>query len=210
MDSLSNYMQVFIGLISIVNPIGALPLYLNLVGDPPQAVRRLIDRRAAFSVFVILSTTMLAGSQILAFFGISLSSFRVAGGILLLLISISMMHAQLSRAKHTDEETQDAADRDSIAVVPVGMPLLAGPGSISTMIVYESANPSLMHKLILLVIILAVAIIVWLSLRSARVIARTLGRTGINVVMRIMGLIMTAVGVEFIAAGLRELFPGLS
>lgn len=146
----------------------------------------------------------------LGFFGITLSSFRVGGGILILLMSISMMNARMSPVKQTEEEAQDAAEKNSVAVVPLGIPLLAGPGAISTVIVYAHLDSSPMHYLLLAAEILGIAGAVWLSFRLAPFIASRLGKTGINVVTRIMGLIMAAIGVEFIANDLKQIFPGLS
>ncbi len=205
----SDYTKFFIGLISIVNPVGVVPIFVNITSFMTVPQRRRTGFLAAVSLGVILLVVQFTGSAILRFFGISLPSFRVAGGILILLIAISMMHAQLSRAKHTEEESQDAVDRDSVAVVPLGIPLLAGPGAISTVIVYAAQNTSVLHYIALSLVIVLVSVIIWVTFRSAVVIERILGRTGINVVMRIMGLIMTAVAVEFITNGLKQIFPVL-
>jgi multiple antibiotic resistance protein len=139
-----------------------------------------------------------------------MASFRVAGGILIFLIAISMMHAKMSATKQTDEETQDAADKDSIAVVPIGLPLLAGPGAISTIILFAHRDTSLTHYVVGGMEIMLLAISIWLSFRLAPTIGKLLGKTGINIITRIMGLIIAAIGVEFITNGLKQLLPGLS
>ena len=153
---------------------------------------------------------LVTGERILAFFGISFASFRVGGGILVLLIAISMLHARVSPAKQTEEEAQDAAEMEAVAVVPLGIPLLAGPGAISTIIVYAHRGEAFQHYLFLGPGITLVAITVFLSFRAAPAIAGYLGKTGINVVTRIMGLIMAAIAVEIMASGLKLLFPGLA
>lgn len=208
-DNWTAYMQFFIGLISIVNPVGAVPIFVNVTSSMTVMERNRTGFKAALALCIILGVVLFTGNLILQLFGITISSFRVAGGILILLMSISMMHAQISRARQTEEESQDAVDRDSVAVVPLGIPLLAGPGAISAVIVFANKGSSPLHYLVLGLVIVLVAVIVWASFRSAPYIEKMLGRTGINVVMRIMGLIMTAVAVEFIAGGLKQIFPVL-
>jgi multiple antibiotic resistance protein len=208
-DNWTAYMQFFIGLISIVNPVGAIPIFVNITGSMTREERHRTGFKAALALCIILCVVLFTGNLILRLFGITISSFRVAGGILILLMSISMMHAQISRARQTEEESQDAADQDSVAVVPLGIPLLAGPGAISAVIVFANKGSSPLHYLVLGLVIVLVSGIVWASFRSAPYIEKLLGRTGINVVMRIMGLIMTAVAVEFIAGGLKQIFPAL-
>ncbi|MBI5042051.1 MAG: NAAT family transporter, partial [Gammaproteobacteria bacterium] len=157
----------------------------------------------------VLVVALLMGESLLNFFGISLDSFRVAGGILILLMAISMLHGGISPAKQTSEEAQDAEEKDNIAVVPLGMPLLAGPGAISTIIIYSHRGHGLLHLALLLSIALSLALLTWVALRAAPAIAERLGRTGLNIVTRIMGLILAAIGVEFMAGGLKQLLPGL-
>jgi multiple antibiotic resistance protein len=204
------YAKFLAALLSIVNPIGSIPIFINLTAHQSTTDRNRNGFKAALSVALVLGIVLLTGETLLGFFGITIPSFRVGGGILILLMAISMLHARLSPAKQTEEEAQDAAEKDSVAVVPLGIPLLAGPGAISTVIVYAHYDPSLGHYLILAGGILTVAVAVWISFRLAPLIARALGKTGINIVTRIMGLIMAAIGIEFIANGLKQIFPGLS
>jgi multiple antibiotic resistance protein len=204
------YAKFFAGLLSIVNPIGSIPIFINLTANQSPAERHKTGLHAALSVVFVLGIVLLTGEALLSFFGITVSSFRVGGGILILLMSISMMQARMSPVKQTEEEAHDAAEKDSVAVVPLGIPLLAGPGAISTVIVYAHTNSSLTHHLLLGAEIIGVAGVVWISFRLAPFIASRLGKTGINVVTRLMGLIMAAIGIEFIASGLRLLLPGLS
>lgn len=206
----TDYAGILIGLFSIVNPIGAIPVFINITGAMTPGDRRRTGFLASVSLCVILLVVEFAGNAILRFFGISIHSFRVAGGILILLTGFSMLNAQLGRTKHTEEESQDASERDSVAVVPLGIPLLAGPGAISSVIVYTAQDVSFLHYLVIAVVIGIVSAGSWAVFRSASVLDRILGRTGINVTMRIMGLIMTAVAVEFIAGGLRHIFPVLA
>ena len=204
------YVKFFTGMLAIVNPIGAIPMFLSLTTSQSVAERNRTGLLAAFTVLLVLGASLLMGEALLHFFGITIASFRVAGGILILLIAISMMHAKLSAAKQTEEETQDAAEKDSIAVVPLGLPLLAGPGAISTIILFAHRDASLTHYVIGGAEIVLLAASIWLSFRLAPTIGRLLGKTGINIITRIMGLIIAALGVEFITNGLKQLLPGLA
>jgi multiple antibiotic resistance protein len=206
----TEYLKFLAALISIVNPIGAIPVFIKLTDNQNLVERHHTSMRSAITTALVLLISLALGEAILSFFGITIASFRVGGGILIMLIAISMLHAQTSQTSHTVEEVQDSMERDTVAVVPLGIPLLAGPGAISTIILHAQRYSSFPHYLILAAEIMTVAVAVWLCLRSAPYIAALLGRTGINIVTRIMGLIMTAVGVEFIANGLKQLFPILA
>ncbi len=209
MENWTEYAKFFAALMAIVNPVGAIPLYINLTADQPVERRRHTCLIAAIATATILIVSLLTGEGVLRFFGISIASFRVGGGILILLMAISMLHARMSQVKHTKEEAEDSEDRETVAVVPLATPLLAGPGAISTVILYAQRKATLLHYLTLFGEIVLLALVIWLCFRLAPAIARLLGRTGINVVTRLMGLIMAAVGVEFIANGLKQLFPVL-
>jgi len=199
----------FTGILSIVNPIGAIPVFIGLTSNWTDKQRNQTADVAALATTIILLLAAFTGVYILKFFGISLASFQVAGGILLLLMAISMLHAKLSRAKHTPIEAEEAEDMKSIAVVPIAIPLLAGPGSISTVILYAHYSQKIQDKILLSGTIILVGIIVWITLRMAVPIGTKLGATGVNIAVRILGLILAAISVEFMAAGLKGLFPRL-
>lgn len=207
--SLPEYFKFFAALIAIVNPIGAVPIFINLTSDQPDRDKKKTAFLAACATSTILLVALVTGEALLNFFGISIASFRVGGGILILLMAISMLHAKPSTVKHTPEELEDSAERQTIAVVPLGTPLLAGPGAISAVILNAQRYSSPTHYLLLGLEIVIVGLAIWLILRVAPLVATYLSKTGINIVTRIMGLIMAAVGVEFIANGLRQLFPVL-
>ncbi|EEY71272.1 putative membrane protein [Grimontia hollisae CIP 101886] len=158
----------------------------------------------------ILVVSLLAGQLLLDFFSISLDSFRVAGGLLLVSIAFTMMSGKLGEDKQNKQEQSESVSREQIGVVPLAMPLLAGPGAISSTIVYASRYPSSVDTVGLIASICIFATGIWGLLRLAPTIVKFLGQTGINVITRIMGLILAALGIEFITNGLRALFPGLS
>ena len=210
MENWSEYVKFFAALLAIVNPMGAVPIYINLTASQNRSRRNKTSNIAALATAAILLTVLFTGELLLKFFGISIASFRVGGGILILLMAISMLHAKMSDVKQTEEEAEDLEDKDNIAVVPMATPLLAGPGAISTVILYAQRQSSPQHYLLLLGLILLLAFVTLLVLRTAPTISSLLGKTGINVVTRLMGLVMAAVGVEFMANGLRQLFPLLA
>ena len=207
---LTEYLKFLAALLAIVNPIGAVPIFVNLTTNQTTLERRQTGFQAAVTAGAVLLVSLFGGKAVLRFFGIGIPSFQVAGGILILLMSLAMLHARVSQAKHTEEEARETASRDSVAAVPLGIPLLAGPGAISTVILHAGKHASLFHTLILAGEIVFVTGVIWAAFRAAPAIAELFGRTGINVVTRIMGLIMAAIGVEFIAAGLKALFPILT
>ncbi len=205
----AQYIKILIAVLVIVNPFGAIPAFVSLTGGQPVKERRRTVKVTAFSVGVVLVMACLFGESLLRFFGISMASFRVGGGILIMLLAVTMFNAQLSGSKHTPEEAKEAERKSDIAVVPLAVPLLSGPGAISTVIIYVYQTPGWIHQGILVGICVMVAVVVWIVLRLAVPIGAALGKTGINIVTRIMGLILAAIAVEITASGLGMLFPGL-
>lgn len=202
-------LKQFAGLIAVLNPLGAVPIFLSLTEGRAAGDRISIARTTTLTVVTVLLISALAGQEILTMFGISMASFRVGGGILILLMAIAMLHAKRSGAKGSHEEEVAAADKHEIATVPLGMPLLAGPGSIGTVILYRDSAAVWWDYFALVINILLMGVIVYVTLRWGSTLAQKLGRIGLNVIMRVMGLILAAIAVEFIASGLSGLFPGL-
>lgn len=197
-------------LLAIVNPIGGVPTFLSATKGWNAADRSRTARTIAFTVFWVLAATALFGTSILEVFRISVPSFQIGGGILLLILAISMLHARESLLRQTPEEAQEASDKQAVGVVPLGIPLLAGPGAISSVIIatHEAAGGLLGHVNVLIPIFL-VALAAWATFLVAIRVASRLGTTGINIITRLMGLILAAVAVEFIYRGLVQLFPKL-
>ena len=209
MLTLAEYVEMFTAILVIVNPIGVLPLFVAMVRNQSEQERRRIARLTAFSVAIVLAASCVFGESLLHVFGVGIASFRVGGGILVMLIAISMFHAQLSWSKATPEETKEAEEKTDIAVVPLAIPLLSGPGAISTVIIFADQSSDWAHKGFLVATCVMVAIIVWISLRMAIPIGAWLGKTGINIVTRLMSLLLAAIAVEIIVGGLVKLLPGL-
>jgi multiple antibiotic resistance protein len=205
----AEYTKFFLALLVIVNPLGTVPLFVSMTTGHTKPERKNIARIASIAVGVVLVVSAVAGQYLLAFFGISIASFKVGGAILILLMAISMMHATPSGEKQTEEEALEAADKDSIAVVPLAIPLLAGPGAISTTIIYATGRTSIAHTGMIVLCCALIALVTWIALRVATPVSQWLGTTGVNVAVRIMGLLLAAVAVEIFASGVLELFPGL-
>jgi multiple antibiotic resistance protein len=199
----------FISLLALLNPIGAIPLFLSLSASQNRVERRRTIRIAAFSVAVVLAVSATVGEHIIRFFGISVGSLQVGGGIVMLLMAISMVHAQTGNTRSTTEERDEAEQKDNIAVVPLAIPLMAGPGTISAMIIYAGKAGGWLETGALIGIAAALGGVTLLALSLADPIANWIGRTGINITTRLMGLILSALAVEFIINGLKALLPGL-
>ncbi len=195
------YLQAFIGFLAIVNPMGAVPVFLALTADRSHRERCAIARVAALTVLAVLLAALWVGDAVLRFFGIGIPAFRVGGGLLILLMAVAMLHARQSHAAHTEDEAAEASEREAIAVVPLGIPLMAGPGAISLVIVTAHQVASVLDRVWLSLCVLAVAAIVWIVLHLAEPIGRALGVTGLNIMVRIMGLLLAAIGVQIIAEG---------
>jgi len=199
-----------LALFAIVDPVGVIPIFLLATQGYTLAQSHAAARIAALTVLGVLTLFAFLGEPLLAFFGIRLAAFAVAGGLLLLLLALSMVQARVSPQRQTRDEADEAEEREAVGVVPLGIPLLAGPGAITHVIVAASASKGeVLHQAALLIPVGLVALSVWLSFRAAPVISRRLGKTGIHVVTRLMGLIIAAISVEMIADGLGQLFPGL-
>ncbi len=198
-------------LLAVVNPLAIVPFFIHYTDGFSSAQRRRTIWVSSFSAFVVIAASALLGLQILEFFGISLASFQVGGGLLLMTSALSMLNAQPAEARANAAEVQDAAERSaaqaSIAVVPLTIPLLTGPATMSTVVIYADKAKTLLQLSTLVGYGLVIGLATALCFALAQPIARVLGKTGINVMTRLMGLILAALAVEVMADGLHTLFP---
>jgi multiple antibiotic resistance protein len=201
-----------VALLAIVNPIGVVPFFIHFTQNFTREQRRRTMRISAFSAFLVIAISAVAGLQIIQFFGISLASFEVGGGTLLLISSLAMLNAQPAETKPSDlnegDEKVDAGA--SIAVVPLTIPLLTGPATISTMVIYAEKSRQLWHIAALVGYGVVIGLVTYAVFAASGRIAKVLGQTGINVMTRLMGLILAAMAVELLADGLVKLFPVLA
>ena len=197
------YVAVFVTIFALVDPIGALPFYVSLTDGFDQADREIVVRRSVMVLGSILTVFAVVGRFLFAAFGLTLAAFEIAGGILLFVVAYDMLHGEVTRTKLTTEDRAEAvARRDEISVVPLGIPLLAGPGAISTVMIYEgSAGSDPFMVLAVFLAILVTTAATFFILRYGERIFRYLGRTGIMAMTRVLGLLLAAVGVQFVLNG---------
>jgi multiple antibiotic resistance protein len=207
-------MEIFkplIALLAIVNPIGVIPFFIHFTRDFTREQRRRTIRVAAIGAFLVIAVSAVAGLRIIEFFGISLGSFQVGGGMLLLISSLQMLHAEPAESRKADlVEGNDKVDAgDSIAIVPLTIPLLTGPATMSTMVIYAEKTHHWWQLAVLVGYGVVIGIAVWVAFSLSGRIARAIGATGINVMTRLMGLLLAALAVEVMSDGLIKLFPVL-
>jgi multiple antibiotic resistance protein len=205
-------LKPLVALLAIVNPVGVLPFFIHFTQSFNQEQRRHTIRVSALAAGLVVAISALAGAKIIAFFGISIASFQVGGGTLLLISALQMLNAQPAESKPSDasEGREKAEAGASIAVVPLTIPLLTGPATISTMVIYAERTRHWWEQAVLVGYGLVVALVTFAVFTLSGRIARLVGRTGINVMTRLMGLILAALAVEIMADGLTQLFPVLS
>ncbi len=203
-----------IALLAIVNPLAIVPFFIHYTQGFSEKQRQATVRTAALSSFCVIAVCALLGLQILEFFSISLQSFQVGGGLLLLISAMNMLNAQPAEAKPNTHELEEGAEKaatgSSIAVVPLTIPLLTGPAAMSTVVIYADRAESVWQHAALVGYGVVIAAATFVCFSLADPIARVLGKTGINVMTRLMGLILAALAVEVMADGLGKLFPVLA
>ncbi len=191
-----------IALIAIVDPIGCLPLFLSLTGQHKKINKKNVVKMTAITVFIILVTSLFLGDKILNMFGISMPSFQICGGILLLIMAISMM---LGKHQVIESGQNGKSDKELIAFVPLSIPLLAGPGAMSNMIIAAHQAPNLINQSFLILPCLAVSLLIWLTLSFAENISRVIGAIGTKIITRVMGLLLGSMAIEFITRGVLDI-----
>ncbi|QGM80880.1 YchE family NAAT transporter [Otariodibacter oris] len=205
------YLQFFIGLVAIVNPFGILPVFFSMTSHQYEAERNRTNLVTSISVGIILLVSLYFGKVILDIFSISLHSFRIAGGFLIVTIAMTMISGKLGEHKQNKEEKNaDPTEYENIAVVPLAMPILAGPGAIGSTIVWGTQYSSWIDYVGFTISIVVFSSMCYILFRFSGTLMKKLGKTGSNIVTRIMGLILMALGIEIIVAGLTNLFPVLT
>ena len=198
------------GLFAITNPVGAVPVFLSVTHDLSPRERREIATKTALTVIVTLIVFALIGQWIFRFFGSSVDAFAIAGGILLFRMAMDMLSGKLSSVKISGEETEEFDEEvvtlEEVAIIPLAIPLISGPGAITTVMLYMAKAGSVAERAVVLLTIVLIGVTVWLVLCSANVIKARLGRVGIKVMTRMMGLILTSMAVQMIINGIKGAF----
>ena len=201
----TEYTKLLIGLFAVSGPLTSLPVYLALTAGRAESEKVRVAMVAVFTYVVTLICFTYLGGAILHFFGISLAAFRIAGGLLLLLTALDMMRSDGDEQRI--EKLKDS--KSSIGVVPIAIPLMAGPGAISTIVIYANAHETIEHSLLVSLVIATVALLLYLNLRLAVAMGPLFGKTGTTVMNRVLGLIVASIAIEFMLHGIAEHFPKL-
>lgn len=208
--------KIILAFIVLINPSAALAMFISFTEGYSQNEKRKVARIACATVFLVIVFFTLFGELLLRGLGISLGSFRVAGGILLFLIALGMMSDGNNPAKTNKDELdtpvdskKDTSSLTGMAVVPLAIPMMVGPGGISTVIIYSSQTSSALQMALIVIAGFLISVFCYLSLMAAGKISRLLGQTGLNVINRVMGIILAALAIEIVVAGLRTIFPDI-
>lgn len=199
-----------IAMLAITNPIGNLAIFASLTGDKSLAEKRKTAFVTGVAITIILIVVTWTGGLLLRAFGIDIASFETAGGVIIALMGISMLHAKTSKIHHTEDQEEEAKTKDSVAVVPIAIPIVAGPGAITTIIVNTHKYRTLEDKGLISIVCLGIAVLLWTCFYFSAPVSRALGVSGINIVTRIMGIILTAIAFGMLTNGLKSLMPGLA
>jgi multiple antibiotic resistance protein len=196
-------------LFSMMNPIGNIGVFAGMTADRPEGHKRRIAWTCAAASAITLLIVAWTGSLMLKFFGITIDSLRAAGGVIVLLIGLHMLFNK-SEHKHSSAELEDAESRASVAVVPLAIPIVAGPGTMATVLVAAREHPSVLNKAEIALVIVGLAVLCGLLFSFAAPISKRLGASGLGVVTRVMGMILAAIAMGMLADGLKGMLPGLA
>jgi multiple antibiotic resistance protein len=205
---MSEYLRYLVTLTAVLDPFLAIPIFLSVTAGRDTAGQRRLADAVTLTVFVVLAGAIFLGEAVLRVMGASLQAFQVGGGLVLLLMALAMLNAQAGSMRQTEAEAQEIAAGEVSGVVPLAVPLLAGPGAIGTSIIAGEAGGAT-HKLALVVCLLLVCALLWFVLRAAHAVGERISKTGLNVATRLLGLLLAAIAIETMAEGLKRLFPGL-
>ncbi len=197
-----------VSLLAIMDPLSALPVFLAMTPTNTDAERKRMARRAALTTLAILFAFGALGRQIFALFGITIPAFSIAGGLILLRIAFSMLEARPRRTRRTPQEEEEAVAREDVAIIPLAMPLLAGPGTITGVMVLVAQSRGAAQLLVIALATALVTLVSFLLLRAASRVHRLLGTTGLHIVTRVMGLLLAAISVQFVLNGVSSLLGG--
>jgi multiple antibiotic resistance protein len=199
----------FSSLVVIINPVMVTSVFITLTANATPRAKRTIIQKTTIIAFLVLFVFAIFGTLIFRFFSITIGAFQIAGGIILFSVAMGMLHATASRTKQTPEEMDEAMGRDDIAVVPLAIPMVSGPGAITTVIVLSGEARAIPNMAILFLAIVVAMVIVFAMLRNAARIQKYLGPSGLNITTRLMGLVLAAVAVQFVIRGVESVLPEL-
>ena len=206
-EHIKTFLHFTIGLLTILNPIAAAAIMVSLLPSIPSRQEiNSISKKTSITVLVASLATVFLGDLIVKIFGINIYSIKVIGGVVLFVLALSMIKGQISETKHSSEESEEAREKEDISIIPLGIPVLFGPGVIATLIIFKTKAISIIDLGLLVASIVLSSFIVFLTLRNAVFLNRLLGVTGIKITTRIMGLIVGAIAAQFIISGIKALW----
>lgn len=208
--ALGFFVKAFISLFVIVNAVGNAPIFMTLLQRFTPEEQRLVVKKAVIIALAALVFVTLSGNVFFRLLNIDLSSFRIAGGVLLAIVSIEMLYGRKTRTQSSEDEEQHYLERDEVTIIPLAIPLLTGPGALTTGIVLFDTAGNYVNRIILILTIGLVYLISYLILSRSGAIFRFFGKTGTTVAIRIMGLVLLSIAMQFIVDGLLEAFPALA
>ncbi|MDP2160188.1 MAG: MarC family NAAT transporter [Flavobacterium sp.] len=201
------FIYIFAALFSVLNPLGAVPIFVGLTQDYTKSERSRVSLLTALNVFIILIISFFIGEYVLKFFGISIDALRIAGGLIIVSSGFSLLTGKFNKTRGVNKKVEnDAQTRNQIALTPLAIPMLAGPGSISLLIAFYQDYSKISEKVIAVLAILGVALVIFLVLKSAHYLSRILGASGIVAISRIIGFIVIAIGVQYISSSVVNIF----
>lgn len=209
-DVTSFFLSSFVTIFFVVDPPAAVPLFISMTATYPAGEKRRTAIRASLIAFAVLSVFAAAGGMIFRLLHVSLGAFRMAGGLLLFLLAVDMLRAQRSRQRTSPEEEAEAADTDDVSVFPLAIPMLAGPGATSAVMVLMTRAEQAWQSGVIFAAIAVTAVMAYGILRFASGIGERLGQTGLNVLQRIMGLVLAAIAMQFVVDGIGTVLPSLA
>ncbi|HEX4927638.1 MAG TPA: MarC family protein [Burkholderiales bacterium] len=209
MNSLQEYLRFLVTLTAVLDPFLAIPIFIGATAGQDRTGQRRLADAIALTVFVVLAGAALFGNGLLRIMGTSLPAFQVGGGLVLLLMALAMLNARAGEMRQTREEAEELRTGEVSGLVPLAVPLLAGPGAISTTIIAGEAG-GLPHKALVVGCVGLVCALLWALLRTAHVVSDRISTTGLNVATRLLGLLLAAIAIQTMAEGLARLFPGLT
>lgn len=206
---LRDYVRFIVTLLAVLDPFLAVPIYVSATAGRGETSRRALARVVTLTVLAVLVVSAFAGEQALTVMGASLPAFQVGGGLVLLLMALAMLNAQVGGVRQSEAEAEELEQGTLSGVVPLAVPLLAGPGAISTTIIAAQSG-GLVHKFAVMLCIVSVCFLLWIMLRAAHWIAPKIGQTGLNIATRLLGLLLAAIAIQTMAEGMKGLFPVLA
>ena len=202
--NLEFFILCFSSLFTLINPIGLIPIFISITQDYTKKERDIIALKAVIFSFFILVLFGVIGEFIFSFYNITIHGFRIAGGILLLKISFDMIESKRSRTKTTPKEEKEAEEKNEIAYTPLGIPLIAGPGSIASIMILSSESTNNNNIVSLIVALVLVLLITFLIFKISKNLSKRFGKLGLRILQRIMGLILMVISIEFILKGIKD------